>query len=169
MLWFYRSSRCFKPCLTALSSSSSSITTLTTNFKCHFQLSPVIGRNINFSLHTRHKSKESLEILNDYCRKTVVQQQTPRRMSEQVEYLDTPERSETDKKVYKWVYNTVSQIYHTIDDQIRVCLLHDTCWLRVSSIDDRQKSDKLTGPSQIDRCSKEKANMDPRKWLNVYM
>ncbi|KAM8719591.1 hypothetical protein ACLKA7_005775 [Drosophila subpalustris] len=99
MLWPQRSSRCLTFCLATL---SSSFEKFATNFQCHLQQRqlPLIGQYVRFSQYTKynnHKQQQFRAIFTSSYRNNAKQIT----MSEQVKYLETPDKSETDKKIYK--------------------------------------------------------------------
>ncbi|XP_060661374.1 nardilysin [Drosophila nasuta] len=98
MLWGPQSSRCFTLCLSSALPAAST-TKFAINFQCHYflQHSRSIGQSARYNAKRRHTSHKLILPPtinnNNNIKKTA--------MSEQVKYLDTPDKSETDKKIYK--------------------------------------------------------------------
>ncbi|XP_034475038.1 nardilysin [Drosophila innubila] len=97
MLWPQRSSRCFTLCLLTSTLSSSSFVKFATNFQCHLPQFPLVRQFVRFTRYTKHKQQPKQKLFDTRATTT----RTLAKMSDQVKYLDTPDKSETDKKLYK--------------------------------------------------------------------
>ncbi|EDW62823.2 nardilysin [Drosophila virilis] len=93
MLWLHRSSRCFKFCLSSVTSLSSSVT-IRTNSQCHLQLS--LSSDGQFTRYANRSNKPLIATTKSF-------QQTHRTMADNIQYLDIPDKSATDKKIYKTI------------------------------------------------------------------
>ncbi|XP_017963608.1 nardilysin [Drosophila navojoa] len=94
MLWVHRSNRCFKFCLLPVRALPSSAT-ITTNFQCHFKL--LLSSDGRFARHAAELNSKQLKPISRNHNRVLYT------MAEQVIYLDTPDKSEMDKKLYKLI------------------------------------------------------------------